>query len=174
MMAQFAREYEIGVAGLEDGMAATGADADGTDGDVFDLAGLRDGDGEALGVADAAGNALDEVGQGLGVGEGDEAAYAGGFEASGRVGGGVDYGASVRGGGSTVFVRYFVVASAREPGERRTGSDLALFSRALKVLWDMLVWSRIAVMPCLVVADASASALDGLASFLHLRFVFLL
>lgn len=49
--------------------------------DVFDLTVLRDRDGEADGVADAAGYALDEVGEGLGRGECYEAAHAGGFEA---------------------------------------------------------------------------------------------
>ena len=62
-------------------MPAAGADADSADLDVFDLEGLRDGDGEAFWVADAAGDALDEVGKGLRGGEGNEPAHAGGFEA---------------------------------------------------------------------------------------------
>lgn len=56
---------------------------------------MRDGDGEALGCADAAGDALDEVGERLWVrgGEGDEAAGAGvGLGVEGGVGGGGDGG----------------------------------------------------------------------------------
>ena len=45
--------------------------------DVFDVAPLRDGDGEALRVADAAGDAVDEVCEEFWAGEGDEAAHAG-------------------------------------------------------------------------------------------------
>lgn len=62
-------------------MPGPGTDGACAHGDVFDLPVLRDGDGEADGVADAARYALDEVGEGLWGGEGDEAAHASGFKA---------------------------------------------------------------------------------------------
>ena len=81
VVGELACEEEVGVHGFEDGAAAAGADGGRRDMDVFDLARLRDRDGEAFRVADAAGDALDEVREGLGVGEGDEAAHAGVGEA---------------------------------------------------------------------------------------------
>lgn len=89
VMAQLAREEQVGLDVLEHGAARSGADGDGLDVDVFHLAGLRDGDGEAFRVADAAGYALEEMREGLRVGERHEAAHAGGFEA-GDAGHGVD------------------------------------------------------------------------------------
>lgn len=81
VVGELAREEEVGGDGAEERAAAAGADGDGADRDVLDLFGLRDGDGEAFRVADAARDALDEVREGLGGGEGDEAAHAGFFEA---------------------------------------------------------------------------------------------
>lgn len=62
-------------------MPRAGADGARPHRDVLDLPVLGDRDGEADGVADAARYALDDVREGLGGGEGDEAAHAGGFEA---------------------------------------------------------------------------------------------
>lgn len=57
-------------------MPGPGADADGADLDILHLLRLRYRDGEPLGRADAVGDALDEVGQGLGLLELDQAAHA--------------------------------------------------------------------------------------------------
>ena len=61
-------------------VAAARADRHRLDLDVFHLARLRDGDGEAFWIADAAGDAFDEMGEGLRLGELDEAAHPRGFK----------------------------------------------------------------------------------------------
>lgn len=81
MVRELAREQQVGVHVLEDRVPRPGTDGACAHGDVFDLPVLRDGDGEADGVADAARYALDDVGEGLWGGEGDEAAHARRFEA---------------------------------------------------------------------------------------------
>lgn len=99
VVAQLAREEQVGVDVLEHGAARSRADGHRLDVDVFYLARLRDRDGEAFGVADAAGDALEEMRQRLRVREGDEPAHAGGFEAA-DAGDGVDDAAFVAGGGA--------------------------------------------------------------------------
>lgn len=66
---------------------------------IFYLSCLRYSDGESFGGADAFGYSLDEMGEGLGGVEFDEAAHAGGFETRGFGGDGVDDGAGVGEGG---------------------------------------------------------------------------
>ena len=78
---ELAGEKEIGGDIVEDGTTAAGAYRDGADFDIFDLSHLGDSNREAFGVADTASYALDQVGEGLGCGEGHEATHTGGFEA---------------------------------------------------------------------------------------------
>ena len=83
----------------------TGAGTDGTctDGDVLDLAILRDCDGEADRIADAASYSFDEVCEGLGSRERHEATHAGRFKV-GDVGDRVDDRAGVVCGRSRISV----------------------------------------------------------------------
>lgn len=94
---QLAREEQVNsVEAGEERAAAAGADSDAADVDVGEGGALRDGDGEALGVAEAAAHALDDGEEGLGRVEADDAAHAGAGLA--RDVEGVDRGAGVGGG----------------------------------------------------------------------------
>ena len=81
MMREFAGEKEVCGDMVEDGTTAAGAYGNSTDLNVFDMLHLRDGNGETFRIADAASYALDQMGEGLGFGEGYEATHTGGFEA---------------------------------------------------------------------------------------------
>ena len=81
MMPHLSCKVQISLYTGEDRRPAAGADGDGRDVNIFHIAPLGNRNGEALGVADAVGNAVDEVCEGLRGGEGDEAAHSGVGEA---------------------------------------------------------------------------------------------
>lgn len=76
MVAQLAREQQIGVEVLEEATARPSADTDGRDLHIVDAAALWNGDGEAFWVSEAASDALDDVGQALRRGEAYDTAHA--------------------------------------------------------------------------------------------------